>query len=350
MKIGLLVGRTAGWLALLLCAVSLFSDFLSPSQPEAQDLERFFVPPSRIHFVDTSGAFHWRPFVYRYELVQPLDVVYQERTDAMYPLECFTKGYPYRILGIIPSSTHLIGSRVEGVFHPWGTDELGRDVLARTLAGARTSLIVVLLGIGVYGLLGLAVGALAGLLGGWVDIVLMRLSEFVLALPALYLILALRALLPLRIPFWYTVLLTVGTIAAVTWPPMARGVRGLILQIRNAGYVEAARSLGCTQWQILTRHLLPALAPFAWAQAAVASPVFLLGEVILSFLNVGFQESGISWGAMLRNMRDTRVLTDFWWNLAPLAFVFVTLLCLNILGDRLQSARAEKAGGLPVKV
>jgi len=85
---------------------------------------------------------------------------------------------------------------------------------------------------------------------------------------------------------------------------MARGVRGIILQLRNAAYIEAARSLGCTQWQIFSRHMFPALSLFISAQAVAAAPIFLLGEVTLSFLGVGFQDSAASWGSMMRSLRD----------------------------------------------
>jgi ABC-type dipeptide/oligopeptide/nickel transport system permease subunit len=130
-------------------------------------------------------------------------------------------------------------------------------------------------------------------------------------------------------------LLTAAIIAAVTWPPMARGVRGLILQLQNAAYVEAARALGSTRLRTFRRHMLPALLPFAAAQTAVAAPAFILGELILSFLNVGLQDAGTSWGGMLRNLwSDPRVLTDFWWNLAPLGLVVLTLFCVNALGPR----------------
>jgi peptide/nickel transport system permease protein len=139
--------------------------------------------------------------------------------------------------------------------------------------------------------------------------------------------------LPIRIPFIQTLFLMVGTIAAVSWPPMARGIRGLILQLRGSGHVEAARSLGGSPAHIFRHHMLPFLLPFAFSQLAVAAPIFLLGEVILSFLNIGFRDSGESWGSMLRGLRDTRVLTDFWWNLLPLCMVFLALLCLNLLSS-----------------
>jgi len=327
--------RLARMLALPLVLAASCPDFLSPAHPDLQDLNLNFAPPSRIHFWDAQGVFHWRPFVYRMEVIDLLQGTYQEQKEHSYPLHLFVAGYPYEFLGFIPSSTHLLDSTTAGVFHPWGTDDLGRDVLARTLAGARSTLLVLFLGIAIYSLLGVAVGALAGMAGGWTDTLLMRFCEFVLALPALYLVLAVRAQLPARMPFWQTAVLTAATIASITWPPMARGIRGLIRQIHSAGYAEAARALGASPWQIFRRHMLPALAPFALAQTVVAAPIFILGEVILSFLNVGFQEAAVSWGAMLRNLRDPRVLTDFWWNLAPLAFVFLTLFCLNNLGKQL---------------
>ncbi len=202
---------------------------------------------------------------------------------------------------------------------------------------------VVLVGVILYVLLGSAVGVPAGVSGGWLDSLLMRFSEFALALPALYVVLALRALLPPRLPPGEAFLLTTGTIAAVAWPPMARGIRGLIRQLRSAAYVEAARALGCSTPWIVRRHYLPALFPFMLQQAVVAAPVFLLGEVILSFLDIGADGSFVSLGTMLRNLRDARVLTDFWWNLLPLALVFLVLLYLNLTGSRLTRRAALRA-------
>ena len=200
-------------------------------------------------------------------------------------------------------------------------------------------------GIVLYAAIGITLGSLAGWLGGWVDAALMRTTEFVLALPALYLILALRAVLPLEMPYFQTAFIAVSVIALVAWPPMARGVRGILLQLRNAGYVEAARGLGCTRRQIFARHMLPAMLRFISAQAVAAAPVFLLGEVTLSFLGVGFQDSAASWGSMLRGLKDPRVLTDFWWNLAPLFMVFLTLFGLHLISRQWGETEAPATSG-----
>ena len=325
-----LTARLVLGLMTLLVLAALLGDFLSSNPTGAQNLRMFYAPPTRIHLIDAEGRFHLRPFVYSYTLVDPLSTTYSERADQPYPLRFFGAGYRYRLLGMIPCSLHLV-TAPGTEFYPLGADELGRDVLARTLAGARTSLLIVLSGISIFTVLGIGVGAVAGFVRGWVDDTLMRFSEFVLALPALYLVLAFRAVLPVRMSFGQTVLVVSGTIASVAWPPLARAIRGQILQLSSAGFVEAAVSFGSTRWQVFSKHMLPALPAPVLAQAILAAPVFLLGEVILSFLDVGFQDSAESWGIMLRSLRDPRVMTDFWWNLAPMGLVFLTMLFLNLL-------------------
>jgi peptide/nickel transport system permease protein len=344
--VSLPVTSRLGWgLALILVSAALFADFLSTNPPDAQDLDSFFAPPTRIRFTDAAGTFHLRPFVYRCELADALNVRYVERTERPIPLEFFASGWEYRLWGWLPCSRHLVRAGAGGSLYLLGADELGRDVLSRTLAGARTSLVVVLAGVLLAGLIGLALGGLAGMAIGWVDSGVMRASEFVLALPALYLILALRAVLPLHIPYWKTLALMVGTIALVAWPPMARGVRGLLLQLRSAGHIEAARGLGASEWHLFRRHMLPALAPVALAQAALAAPIFLLGEVLLSYLGVGFQSGDASWGTMLQGAKDMRIVTNFWWNLAPLPLVFLTLLVLNGASTASRAARGDRELG-----
>ena len=335
--------RLAAGFLVLLVLLSLFADFLSPNPPAMQNLDQFFHPPTRVHIFDRDGGIQ-KPFLHETKLRDPMDAAYAEDTEKAFPLQFFYKGYRYRLFGLLPWDRHLVGRNENPHFYAAGTDELGRDVWSRVLAGTRTSLMVVTLGIAIYSILGLTVGALAGIKGGWIDAILMRFSEFVLALPALYLVLALRALLPISIPFWQTLVLMVGTIAAIAWPPMARGVRGLVLQIRNSAHVEAAYALGGTPFHVFLRHILPFLRPYVLAQLAVAAPVFILGELVLSFLNVGFRDAGESWGSMLRSLKDIRVITDFYWNLVPLGMIFLTLLSLNVLSSRTGSVKPRDQG------
>lgn len=322
----------AGSFLVLLLGMALFSDFLSPNPPSRQNLDQFFHPPTRLHIRDREGRWQ-RPYIHATALQDPLTASYRMDWQRAHSLDFFYEGYPYQLLGFIPWDRHLIGRAQPPYVYFLGADELGRDVWARILSGTRTSLLVIIVGILIYAVLGIAIGSVAGILGGWVDSLLMRFSEFVLALPVLYVVLAMRALLPRQLPFWQTLILTVGMIAAVAWPPLARGVRGMVLQLNSAMHVEAARSMGASSRHIFLQHMLPSLRPFIRMQLILAAPLFLLGELALSFLNVGFQDTGESWGAMLRNMKDLRILTDYYWNLAPLGMIFLSLLSLNSLGD-----------------
>jgi ABC-type dipeptide/oligopeptide/nickel transport system permease subunit len=159
------VHLAAGFFAVLLL-ISLFADFLSSNPPAMQDLNMFYHPPERIHFFDGQGQLQ-KPFIYKTELSDPLDASYKENTAEAYPLEFFFKGYSYTILGLFSSDRHLIGRAQYPRYYPLGSDDLGRDVLARVLAGTRTSLLVVGLGIILYSTIGLAVGVFAGLFGGF---------------------------------------------------------------------------------------------------------------------------------------------------------------------------------------
>ena len=325
------------WLAMLLGVAALLSDFFSPNPPAEQDLLNAFAPPSRIHLVDSEGTMHLRPFTCRFELADPLNLTYVERTDERYPVYWFVEGYEYRLFGLLRTRTHLAGTPGHRLL-VFGADELGRDVFARTLAGASTSLSVVVVGVLVCIILGVLLGSAAGAGNPWLEALLMRFSEFVLALPAIYVILALRATLGDRSGRAEAILLTAGVIAAVTWPPLARGVRGILRQLRSSGYVEAARGLGCSEARILLKHHIPALVPYVASQSLIVAPVFLLGEIVLSFLDAGLGDTGGSWGTMLRSLRDPRILTDYRWNLSPLVFVCLTLVSINFLGRRVQAA------------
>ena len=215
--------------------------------------------------------------------------------------------------------------------HPMGTDELGRDLLTRILAGGRLSLLVGVAATVVALAIGLTVGTLAGYLGGWVDNVLMRLVDLALSLPDLFLLILAGAILG---PSVTTMILIVGL---VRWMNVARLTRASILSLREREFIEAARAIGAPGRRIVLRHLLPnALSPVIVATTlGVASAI--IAESTLSFLGLGIQPPAASWGSLLRNAQ-AGIFTAPWMALFPGLLIFLTVISINFIGDGLRDA------------
>jgi len=226
-----------------------------------------------------------------------------------------------------------IGSRLQPptLAHPMGTDELGRDMLTRILAGGRLSLLVGLAATAIALAIGVTVGALAGYLGRWVDNVLMRLVDVALSLPDLFLLILAASLLG---PSVTTMILV---IAIVRWMNVARLVRASFLSLREREFIEAARASGAGGPWIVVRHLLPnSLNPVIVAGTlAVASAI--IAESTLSFLGFGIQPPATSWGSMLRNAQ-AQIFTSPWMAVFPGLMIFLTVVAINMVGDGLRDA------------
>jgi peptide/nickel transport system permease protein len=234
---------------------------------------------------------------------------------------------------VAPHDSHvqLLAQRLEGPSwaHPLGLDELGRDILARLLAGARISLGVAIAVVGISASVGTLVGAFAGYKGGRIDVLIGRVMDVLLAFPGILLAIALVAVLGPSLTNVVLALVVIG------WVGYARLVRGQVLKVRELEYVQAARAQGASTWRILWRHVIPATFPAVTVQATLGMAGAIIAEASLSFLGLGVQPPTPSWGTMLdagrAHLFDAPHLTVF-----PGVSIALLVLGFNFLGDALR--------------
>jgi peptide/nickel transport system permease protein len=303
-------------LAVLYASV-LLAGLIAPYEPNEQTRSVPFAPPTRLHFVDAAGRLHLRPFVYRL-VGRPgsFDEYDEDRSDR-YPVQVLVRGAPYRIAGILDADRHLFGVAAPAKIFLFGSDQYGRDLFSRVLFGAQISLVAGVLAAVLALGLGVILGGLAGFYGGWADEAVMRMAELFLALPWLYLLFAVRAILPLHIEPARAFFLLVAVIGTVGWARPARLIRGMVLGAKHREHVLAARAFGATDLYLLRRHVLPQTSGVVFTQFAVLAPQYILAEVTLSFFGLGVSEPVPSWGNMLASVQRYNVLTSYWWMFLP---------------------------------
>ncbi len=302
----------------------LLAGFLAPYPYAEQHRDYPFAKPMRPHFFDDAGRFHLRPFV-----IDPNDAARTWPVQFFVPAAASSEGlisFPRRLFGVPPS----------GVVFLFGADTYGRDVFSRLIYGAQislfTGLIAAFLSLG----LGLLFGTLAGYFGGWPDQVLMRTGELVLALPWLYLLLAIRAFLPLHITTLQAFFLLIVVIGSVGWVRPARLVRGIVLSGKERDFVIAARGFGASGFYLVRRHILPLTWGILLTQATVLIPQYILAEVSLSFLGLGVGEPVPSWGNMLAEGLQYHAMVSHAWLLAPGLATIPILMAYLVLADWIQ--------------
>jgi peptide/nickel transport system permease protein len=223
--------------------------------------------------------------------------------------------------------------------HPFGTDQKGRDVLTRVFYGGRISMGVAIIAAAVSMSVGLLVGLVSGYWGGRIDTAIMAFVDLILSFPSLLLAIGISIILP---PGIYTVMIA---IAAVGWASFARLIRGHVLKLREAPFVEAARAIGCTRMRVLFVHLMPQCIPLALVMVGLKIGGFIITEASLGFLGLGAQPPTASWGAMISTSRSYIIVAP-WMVIFPGLAITITSLCFNMLGDEFSDRYGVRKTGL----
>lgn len=298
------LAMAGGLVVLFLFIVALFVEFFAPFDPHEFNAQKVFHPPQMIKLIDRSdGGFAIRPHVNSLDIVRDpltLQVKYEENPDEKVYIKLFRKGAPYKLWGVFPMETHLIGpSDPDQHFFLLGTDRLGRDVFSRTVYGTRLSMSIGLVGVAISLVIGIILGGISGYFGGAADAIIQRIIEILIVLPSIPLWMGLSAAMP---PDWGVVMryfaITV-ILSLVGWTELARVVRGRFLSLRSEDFVTAARLDGCSRARIIFRHMLPSTYSYIVTAVSLAIPAMILAETALSFLGLGLLPPAISWGALL---------------------------------------------------
>lgn len=314
----------------VVAVLAIWAPALAVHPPNLQHRGFAFAPPMPLRVHSSAG---WRaPFYHPLRLDTSRGVrVFLENANEVVPLSLAAGG-------------RLMSGSAAQPWFPLGTDSLGRDIWSRLVFGARTSLAVVLCATACALVMGTCIGGLAGSVGGWMDEAAMRLMDFVIVLPSLYVVLALRSAMPLVLEPLSVFLMMVGVLGIVGAPTVARGVRGIVAAEWTRDHVAAAQALGAGRWRIARCHTLPAAGDFLVTQGLLLAPAFILAESTLSLVGLGFAPPVASWGNMLQDAMNLRALADFPWVLAPALAITVVVLGITLAtGSRIdQPVRFHK--------
>ena len=316
-----------GGLVLLILYIvgPLFAGFFSPADVMHRHRGYVLAPP-QVPQIFHEGRLK-RPFVYGYDLSRDMETlrrIYTKNKTKVHPINFFVRGHEYKLLGLFPTDVHFIGVK-DGTMFLFGTDELGRDMLSRTIRGDRVSLMIGLLGVTISFILGCALGGISGYFGGAADMLIQRVIEFLISIPSIPLWMVLASAVPVIWPPVRTYFMITIILSIIGWTGLARIVRGKLLQLREEDFVMAATVYGASDGRIITRHLLPGFLSYLIVHLTLSVPSMILAETALSFIGVGLRAPVISWGVQLQQAQNVRTIALQPWLLIPALFVVITV-------------------------
>ena len=326
---------------IIMYLLAAFAPFVAPYDVRETHEQFPRTAPSTLHFTDGHGRFQFPPFVYATAKVmdpKTFTMTVKEDTSAPYPVRFLAHGTPYTLFGFIKGDIHLFEVDAPAKIFLMGTDGTGRDLFSRILFGSQVSLTVGLFGVVLALVIGTGVGIISGYYGGWFDEITQRIIEMTLAFPQIPLWLALATLVPPTLNS-VTVYFAISIVLSIlSWGALARQVRAMVLALKTSEFVRASGYANASAGWIMTRHLLPNTMSHVLVIATLTIPSMILGETALSFLGLGIKTPMTSWGVLLNEAQNVQALMQLPWLLWPAAFVILTIISFNFVGDGLRDA------------
>lgn len=314
----------------------IFANFIAPYSKDYSNRSLAYALPSQIFTIDENGKLS-RPYTYNYK--RSFDEtnfnIYQLDRSQKYYLKFFSKGQDNKF--------HLVTVDNGGHLFLLGTDINGRDVFSRILFGGRISMTIGFLALFILFPIGMLYGGISGYFGGKVDMVMMRIAEGIMSIPSFYLLIILASILPAGMTSIQRFMLIVVILAFIGWAGFARVVRGMVLSLKTQEYVQAAKSIGASNFRIIMKHILPQTTSFIIVAITLSIPSYILSESGLSFLGLGIQQPDASWGNMLKEAQIFSNIIYRPWLLTPGLLIFIAVLSFNLVGDTIRDILDPKS-------